>query len=50
VVALFLTGAYLPDLFDASHTVIWQTVVILSGVGLWIVWASRSARRAAERT
>lgn len=50
VVALFLTGAYLPDLFDASHTVIWQTVVILSGVGLWIVWASRAARRAAERT
>jgi exosortase H (IPTLxxWG-CTERM-specific) len=47
VVALFLTGAYLPDLFDASHTVIWQTLVILSGVGLWIVWANRSTARSA---
>jgi exosortase H (IPTLxxWG-CTERM-specific) len=41
VVALFLTGAYLPSLFDTSHTVIWQTLVILSGVLLWLLWASR---------
>lgn len=43
VVALFLTGAYFPRLFDASHTVVWQTVVILAGVLLWIFWASRFA-------
>lgn len=43
VVALFLTGIYFPRLFDASHTVIWQTVVILSGVLLWIFWANRFA-------
>ena len=43
VVALFLTGVYLPKLFDSSHTVIWQTVVILAGVLLWIVWANRLA-------
>lgn len=43
VVALFLTGAYMPSLFDASHTVIWQTVVILASVLLWIFWANRSA-------
>jgi exosortase H (IPTLxxWG-CTERM-specific) len=43
VVALFLTGIYFPKLFDASHTVIWQTVVILSGVLLWIFWANRFA-------
>lgn len=49
VVALFLTGAYLPDLFDASHTVVWQSVVILAAVLLWILWADRFAvpRRAA---
>lgn len=41
VVALFLTGAYFPKLFDTSHTVIWQTVVILFGVLLWIFWANR---------
>ena len=41
VVALFLTGDYFPKLFDTSHTVIWQTVVILFGVLLWIFWANR---------
>jgi exosortase H (IPTLxxWG-CTERM-specific) len=43
VVALFLTGVYYPKLFDASHTVVWQTIVILSGVLLWIYWANRYA-------
>ena len=43
VVALFLTGAYLPRLFDTSHTVVWQTLVILFGVLAWIYWASRFA-------
>jgi len=43
VVALFLTGVYFRDLFDASHTTIWQTVVILFGVLLWIFWANRFA-------
>jgi exosortase H (IPTLxxWG-CTERM-specific) len=41
VVSLYLTGAYLPRLFDASHTVIWQSVVILFGVLLWVFWAHR---------
>lgn len=41
VVALFLTGAYLPSLFNASHTVVWQTLVILFSVLLWIFWANR---------
>ncbi len=43
VVALFLTGVHFPALFDNSHTVIWQTIVILSGVLLWIFWANRFA-------
>jgi exosortase H (IPTLxxWG-CTERM-specific) len=44
VVMLYLTGAYYPSLFDTSHTVVWQTIVILFGVLLWIYWASRYAR------
>ncbi len=43
VVALYLTGAYFPAWFDASHTVVWQTVVILFSVLLWILWANRLA-------
>lgn len=45
VVALFLTGAYFPSWFDASHTVVWQTLVILFSVLLWILWANRLAVR-----
>ena len=43
VVALFLTGVYFPRFFDNSHTVVWQTIVILFGVLLWIFWANRFA-------
>ena len=43
VVALFLTGAYFPQWFDSSHTVVWQSLVILFGVLLWMFWASRFA-------
>lgn len=50
VAALFLTGAYFPDFFEDSHTVVWQSIVILFGVFLWIFWATRFAlpRPAAE--
>lgn len=47
VVALFLTGAYLPRFFDTSHTVVWQTLVILAAVLIWILWARRVAPRPA---
>lgn len=43
VVALFFTGAYFPEFFDSSHTVVWQTLVIGSGVLLFIFWANRFA-------
>lgn len=43
VVALYLTGVYFPRIFDSSHTVIWQTIVILFGVLLWIFRANRFA-------
>jgi exosortase H (IPTLxxWG-CTERM-specific) len=45
VVALYLTGVYFPKAFEASHTVVWQTIVILCGVLLWIYWANRFATR-----
>jgi len=43
VVALFLTGVHFPGFFDSSHTVVWQSVVILAAVLLWIFWAQRFA-------
>jgi exosortase H (IPTLxxWG-CTERM-specific) len=47
VVALFLTGVYFPRMFDSSHTVLWQTIVILCAVLLWVFWVSRLSTPAA---
>jgi exosortase H (IPTLxxWG-CTERM-specific) len=46
VVALYYTGALLPELFDEAHVVVWQSLIILAGVALWVVWARAATRRA----
>jgi exosortase H (IPTLxxWG-CTERM-specific) len=43
IVSLFYIGVFLPDYFDESHILIWQSLVILAGVGLWIMWARAAA-------
>lgn len=49
VVSLFWIGAHKPALFSSSHTVLWQSIVVLCGVLLFLVWASREQKvRAAE--
>ena len=48
VVSLFWIGAHRPALFNSSHTVIWQSVVVLASVLLFLFWASRDPRRRAE--
>jgi len=50
IVSLFYIGIYLPAFFNESHIFVWQSVVILAGVSLWIVWAQRFATAAKERT
>jgi len=44
IVSLFYIGIFFPTLFNDAHTSIWQSVVILAGVGLWIAWARFLAR------
>ncbi len=49
IVSLFYVGIFFPALFNDAHIYIWQSVVILAGVGLWIGWAhffAGSGRRA----
>lgn len=43
IVSLFYIGIFWPKLFEQSHIVVWQGIVILFGVVLWIVWADRFA-------
>lgn len=48
VVTLVWIGIHRPALFNSSHTVIWQSVVVLFGVVLFLLWASRQKARPAE--
>jgi exosortase H (IPTLxxWG-CTERM-specific) len=41
IVSLFYIGVYLPRFFSQAHVFVWQTLVILAGVALWVVWAQR---------
>ena len=38
LVHLFYVGVYNPTAFDVAHTIIWQGVIILVCVGLWLGW------------
>ena len=44
VVSLFLVGVHRPALFGTSHTILWQSIVVLCGVLLFLLWAAREAR------
>jgi len=44
VVSLFWIGAHRPAMFNASHTVLWQSIVVLCGVLLFLAWATREQR------
>ncbi len=46
VVSLFWIGRHHPSLFSSSHTVVWQSLVVLFGVLLFLVWATRRTEAA----
>ena len=48
VVSLVWIGRHRPALFDSSHTVIWQSAVVLFGVLIFLFWASRQKPRPAN--
>ena len=48
VVSLFWIGSHRPALFSSSHTVLWQSAVVLASVLLFLAWASWSGRKSAE--
>ena len=47
VVSLVWIGHHRPALFDSSHTVIWQSAVVMFGVLIFLLWASRQKPRPA---
>lgn len=48
VVSLFWVGRHHPAVFQASHGVVWQSVVVLFGVVLFFVWAGRQRQPSAS--
>jgi exosortase H (IPTLxxWG-CTERM-specific) len=49
VVSLFYVGAVRPQWFSVSHVFVWQSLVIIFGVVLWLVWVRRYALADARR-
>ena len=45
IVSLYYIGAFFPSWFNNAHVVVWQSLVILAGVALWVFWANRYGRR-----
>ena len=50
VVSLFWIGAHRPALFSASHTVLWQSAVVLASVLLFLFWAAREREGSRRRS
>lgn len=43
IVSLFYIGVFLPQFFSDAHVLVWQSLVLVSGVALWVVWAGKAA-------
>jgi len=48
IVSLYYIGVFFPSWFNNAHVVVWQSIVILAGVALWVLWAGRYGRRPAS--
>jgi len=49
VVSLFYVGVFKPEWFSTSHVFVWQSIIVVFAVILWLLWARRHAVAAARR-
>ena len=49
VVSLFYVGIFKPAWFSTAHVFVWQSIIIVLGVVLWLVWVNRYALAPARR-
>jgi len=45
IISLFITGVYVPSIFETMHVEVWQFVFILVAVGIWIFWIKWCKKR-----
>lgn len=43
-VSLFYIGSHFPDFLETAHVLIWQSVMILAAIALWLLWVEKLAR------
>jgi exosortase H (IPTLxxWG-CTERM-specific) len=49
IVSLYFIGAFLPEYFNEAHIVIWQSLVIIAAVAMWIAWARFGVKQIEDR-
>lgn len=48
LVSLYFIGVHWPNILDPAHQLIWQSLLILIAVALWLLWAGRWAHAASR--
>lgn len=41
ILTLWYTGAYAPSLFSALHVYVWDVIIIVAGILIWLFWYER---------
>lgn len=41
IITLFYVGTSFPDFLDISHYIVWQGLIVLIALGLWLLWAEK---------
>jgi archaeosortase B (VPXXXP-CTERM-specific) len=44
LISLFFIGAYAPGIFEVAHLLVWQSLMILVAIGLWLIWVYKYVR------
>ena len=47
LVSLFYIGTYIPSILEMMHMLVWQALMILLTIGIWLGWAYRHVRTTA---
>lgn len=50
ILTLFYVGTAFPRFLDAAHYFIWQGLIVLIALGLWLFWAEKMVHPAARST
>jgi len=50
LVSLFWVGLLRPDLFETAHVLVWQSLMVLAIVGMWLLWVRHWVDRRAPRS